>query len=768
MQDNNLLDLIGNTPLVSLTSVNPYPRVRILAKLESFNPGGSIKDRVALAMIEAAEKSGELTKNKTVIEATSGNTGIGLAMVCAFKGYSLMLIMPETASEERKRTMAAYGASIYLTPGHMSTDGAIEEAYRLAREYPERYVLMDQFNNTASIQAHYLATAEEIWQQTQGEVTHVVVSLGTSGTAMGVSKRLREYNSRVMIVAVEPYIGHKIQGLKNMQASYPPGIYNKHLLDRIIHVEDEQAFSLCRELAQKEAVFAGMSSGAAMAGAQQLAKELDEGVIVVIFPDSGERYLSTSLFIPPSEQGLALSNLSRQRKEVLDVQKTPVFLFSPGPSPYKPGDLEAWRRIVFMDLLARYLDNKEINCSPFVGLADMDDQALDIARANKQSLSEFSDGFVSRLRSIARHLSLSDRTCFPRASDQEQRMLNICHRLLEKGRAYEKLRSVYYDVYRDSDYGQLAGLDLDKLSLGKTVDLEDYAKDNPRDFTLLKRASLQDLKGGEFIKTQWGNVRPSWYLQMAASIGEDIDNLQVVMGGRAHSFPQLENLRAIWAKSEYKHPQIWLIVQAVRARENTGYIPDLLSLMGKVGSPCVIRMWLLSLSYQKPLFYSEENLEMWQHNWRRVQNLIANIILVRDGEGKIDPEIEQAVFDLKSGFVDMVEDDLSLYRFWPVLFDFCKLINNRFQKGRLTGAEAEHVLENMTRIDKVLRIVDWEKLPVVPRDWPDSIREKVKERQEAKKRKDFQLADQLRKEILRDGYQVEDTPFGPRLYLTKN
>jgi len=240
------------------------------------------------------------------------------------------------------------------------------------------------------------------------------------------------------------------------------------------------------------------------------------------------------------------------------------------------------------------------------------------------------------------------------------------------------------------------------------------------------------------------------------------------MGGRTHRFPQLENLRALWAKSEYKNPQLWLIVQAVRAKEDTRYVPDLFFLMDKVGSPCVIRMWLLSLSYHKPLFYSAENLEMWQHNWQRVQNLIANVLLAGDREGKIDPQVEQAVFDLKSGFIEVVEDDMSLYRFWPILFDFCKLINNRFQEKRLTGAEAEHVLESVSRIDKVLRIVDWGRLPIMPEDWPDDVQEKVKERQEAKKKKNFPLADQLRDEILKAGYQIEDTAFGPRLYVTKN
>jgi cysteinyl-tRNA synthetase len=767
MDSKNLLSLIGNTPMVGLKRLTPFPKVEILLKLEFFNPGGSIKDRVALAMIEAAEQSGELTSQKTVIEATSGNTGIGLAMVCAVKGYSLMLIMPESASEERKRIMSAYGATIYLTPGHMSTDGAIEEAYRLAREYPERYVLMDQFNNTASIHAHYSGTAQEIWEQTKGQVTHVVVALGTSGTAMGLSKRLKEYNPDIQVVAVEPYVGHKIQGLKNMQASYPPGIYNKYLLDRILHVEDEEAFALCRELARKEGLFVGMSSGAALGGGLQLVRELEQGTVVIIFPDGGERYLSTSLFVPPSEQGLSLSTLSSRSQEFLDVQRTPVFCFCPGPSPYKPSDLEAWRRIVFMDVLSRYLQSKNISCDAFVGVADMDDQALDIAHANRQDLSAFSDAFVCELQRIGQQLGLSDRVQFPRASDQEQGMLKICQRLLEKGRAYEKLRSVYYDVFRDPDYGQLAGFDLEKLSLGKTVDLEDYAKDNPRDFTLLKRASLQDLKNGEFIKTQWGNVRPSWYLQMAASLGDNVANLQVVMGGRTHRFPQLENLRALWAKANFKIPQIWMIVQAVRSKEDTRYVPDLFGLVGRMSSPFVLRMWLLSLSYQKPLFFSEENLKMWQHNWDRVQNLMANVQLAREGGQTVDSEVDQAVFDLKTGFTDMVEDDISLYRFWPVLFDFCKMINNRFQKGRLTSGEAALIIENMTKIDTVLRIIDWDKLPLMPGQWPQHVQEKIAERTRAKKNKDYSRADQLRQEIVCAGYQIEDTPFGPRLYLQK-
>jgi cystathionine beta-synthase len=271
MMHETILSLVGSTPLVRINRLNPSShRVIVAGKLEAQNPGGSIKDRVAMAMIEAAERSKELTPDKTIIEATSGNTGIGLAMVCAVKGYRLKLLMPSSASEERKRIMQAYGAEIVLTPGHLGTDGAIEESYRLAREEPEHYVLMDQFNNPASIEAHYRGTAQEIWDQTEGMVTHVVSCLGTSGTAMGLVGRLKELNPAIKILAVEPYEGHRIQGLKNMRESYPPGIFDKSILDEIIHVEDEDAFSMCRRAAREEGLFIGMSSGAALAGALQV------------------------------------------------------------------------------------------------------------------------------------------------------------------------------------------------------------------------------------------------------------------------------------------------------------------------------------------------------------------------------------------------------------------------------------------------------------------------------------------------------------------
>ena len=205
MKPKTILNTIGNTPLVEITRLNPNPRVTVFAKLEYFNPGGSIKDRAALSMIEEGERSGQLTPEKIVVEATSGNTGIGLALVCAVKGYRLLLTMSESVSVERQKILKARGAQIRLTPSHLSTDGAIEEVYRLVRENPDSYFMTDQFNNAANWRAHYDGTAVEIWAQTQGRVTSVVATLGTSGTLMGISRKIKEYNPQVTVVGVEPY-----------------------------------------------------------------------------------------------------------------------------------------------------------------------------------------------------------------------------------------------------------------------------------------------------------------------------------------------------------------------------------------------------------------------------------------------------------------------------------------------------------------------------------------------------------------------------------
>ncbi len=288
-------ELIGNTPLVRLNRITDGAKAEVVAKLESFNPGGSVKDRIALSMIEGAEKRKELNKNKIVLEATSGNTGIGLALVCAIKEYKLLLTMPESMSIERGKILKALGAKILLTPAKDGTDGAIEKAYEMAKKN-KKYWLADQFNNPDNWRAHYYGTAEEIWRDTAGKITHFVAGMGTAGTLMGVSKKLKKYNSKIQIIGIEPLLGHKIQGLKNMKEAYKPGIYDKNRLDKKINVKDEDAYEIAREIAKKEGIFVGMSSGAAMFGALQIIKGLKDALVVVLFPDGGERYLSTNLF----------------------------------------------------------------------------------------------------------------------------------------------------------------------------------------------------------------------------------------------------------------------------------------------------------------------------------------------------------------------------------------------------------------------------------------------------------------------------------------
>ncbi len=292
---SDVLELIGNTPLVKINKLNSNKKVQLFAKLESFNPGGSIKDRIALSMIEGAEKRGELTKNKIVLDATSGNTGIGLALVCSVRGYKISLVMSEGVSEERKKILKAFGAELIFTPKEKGTDGAIEKAYEMARE-SKGYWLADQFNNPDNVLAHYKWTGPEIWKQTKGKITHFVAGMGTSGTLMGVGKFLKEKKSDIKIIGVEPHLGHKIQGLKNMKEAYKPGIFNKKILDEKISINDGDAYETARKLAKEEGILVGMSSGAAMFIALNEIKKLKEGLMVVLLPDTGERYLSTKLY----------------------------------------------------------------------------------------------------------------------------------------------------------------------------------------------------------------------------------------------------------------------------------------------------------------------------------------------------------------------------------------------------------------------------------------------------------------------------------------
>jgi cysteinyl-tRNA synthetase len=770
MYHESPLSLIGNTPLVRLKRIPGDSRVKILAKIEAANVGGSVKDRVALAMIEAAEASGELVSGKTVIEATSGNTGVGLAMVCAVKGHPLTLIMPESASEERKRIMRAFGARLLLTPGRLSTDGAIEEAYRMAREEPDRYVLMDQFNNPASIEAHYRGTAMEIWEATCGELTHVVAALGTSGTAMGLAGKFRELAPEVCVAAVEPYAGHRIQGLKNMQESYPPGIYDKKHLDRILHVEDPLAFDLARRMAREEGLLVGMSTGAALGGALQLAAEIEEGTIVFIAPDSGERYLSTTLFAEEEHKGPRVFDMARGRQTSLTAAGEVAGFFTPGPGLDDPGELEPWRRVVLLDVLTRYQEWSGEEARALVGLADMDDRVLDAARTEGRDRKEFAAQRLGRISEFAELLGVGRKVEFTLTGGSLEKALDLCRKLLARGMAYEKLRSVYFDVARDKDYGRLGRMDMEHTTVGKTVDLADYVKENPRDFTLLKRASLADLKRGDVLETEWGKVRPSWFLQHAALALEKLDAFSAVLVGEVHQFPHMENFRAIWQQAAGARPGAWMVARPVMGREEdeSGEVPGLWEALAMAGEDRVagriLRMWLLSTSYRKPLVFSLKSLEMWARNWRRIQDLYASLHLAAEAAGSVSETTGQAVFELKQGLTENLENDLGLHHFWPALFDFARRMNTALVEGRISGAGARAALDQLLGVDRVMGVLDHEALPVPVGQWPAAVAELVEKRATARRSKDFAAADELRDEIRSLGFRVDDTPQGPRLF----
>jgi len=293
----SILSAIGNTPLIELVNLNTRrPKVKIFGKLEGCNPGGSIKDRPAYYMIKKAEESGQLTKDKIILEPTSGNTGIALAMIGAARGYRVKLFMPECVSVERQRILEAFGADVVLTPAKEGTDGAIRRAHAVFNSEKDAYYMPNQFENENNVIAHYETTGPEIFSQTHGEMDVFVAGMGTTGTLMGVGRYLKERNPSVRIVGVEPTEGHTIQGLKNMNESVVPKIYDSKALDEKIIVEDGEAFEFTRKLVSREGLFVGMSSGAALAGALRVAKEMRSGSIVVILPDRGDRYLSTMLF----------------------------------------------------------------------------------------------------------------------------------------------------------------------------------------------------------------------------------------------------------------------------------------------------------------------------------------------------------------------------------------------------------------------------------------------------------------------------------------
>jgi cysteinyl-tRNA synthetase len=754
----SILDTIGNTPLVEVRRLNPNPNVAILAKLEYLNPGGSIKDRPALFMIEEGERSGQLTPDKTVIEATSGNTGIGLAMICSVKGYRLLLAMSEAVSIERRKILAARGAEILLTPGHLGTDGAIEEVYRIAREEPDRYFMTDQFNNEANWKAHYHGTAEEIIRQTGGRVDKIVATMGTTGTVMGLARRFKEHDPAVEVIGVEPYLGHKLQGLKNLKEAYRPEIFDKNLLGRKVNIDDEEAFEMTRRLGREEGLFVGMSSGAAMVIAAREAEKMDKGVIVVMFADSGERYLSTPLFAVRKKVDLVLFNTMKRSLEPFEpLHAGRVSVYSCGPTANTRLHLGQCRRFVFSDLLCRYLEFRGYDVNHVMNITDMDDKTIQGSEAAGEDLKTFTEKYIEWFKQDLAHLRIKPAQHYPRAGEHMEEMVALAKKLAVKGIAYEKLHSLYFNISAFPEYGNLSGIDLEKIRLGVTVDLDEYEKNNPKDFTLLKRAKLSDLKRGLYVKTEWGNVRPSWHIQCAAMSMKYLgDSFDIHTSGRELVFPHHENELAI-ARAVTGKPlaRCWLHCEQVQAQQGTsgdaeGGLPTLADIMEMGYAPREIRFWIAAAHYRRPLVFSESRLKQARKALKRIDGCV--LALSRVGHGAPFPEIDQIVYDIRQGFINAMDQDLDFPAALAVWFRCIRQINALINQQKLSPDNAAKIIAAFKSVDEVVQIFDFSE-----EQMSSETQSLLAEREAARRSGDFETADRIRDLLFQQGVVVKDS-----------
>ncbi len=765
---HNILNTIGHTPLIEISRLNPNPKVKVFAKMESFNPGGSIKDRVALFMIEGAERRGELTKEKIILEATSGNTGIGLAIIAATKGYRLCLTLSEAASEERKKILKALGAELFFTPAAQGTDGAIEMAYDLMREYPGKYFGADQFNNADNVAAHYHGTAEEIWRQTDGRVTMVVTALGTTGTAMGVSRRLKELNPQIRIIGVEPYLQHKIQGLKNMKESYQPGIYDRSRLDEKINILDEDAFEMARRMAREEGALVGMSSGAAMHVALQKSRELQEGLIVVICPDSGERYLSTELFTDKAQTTLRLFNtLTRGKTFFKPITAGEVRIHSCGPTVHVVPHIGSYRRFVISDMIRRYLEFKGLHVQHVMNIVDLADRSIKGAERAGLDLAAFTEQSMTAFLIDIDKLNIKKDKDYPKASEHVEDMLNYVEKLMERGYAYEKLRSVYFDISKLNDYGCLSHIDLGKVKQGRTVEQDDYEKDSPVDFTLLKRSTLNELKRGIYFKTRWGNVRPSWHLECAAIslkyLGETFD---IHASGADIVFPHCENVMAIGkAVTGKRMANYWLNTELLmingkkmsRSLNNVITVEDL-ERRGYHGPE--IRFFLLSAHYRKPLNFTFGALDTAKNTVRKLNGFVQRLIRYRAGTGFSDTD--QYIYDVNQSFTKAMDDDLNVSAALASLFEFVGKISLPLSQARLNQREKDNILAVMKKMDDVLGVMSFEEELIGEEAW-----KLLREREALRRAGHWKASDDIRDRLLIMGIEVSDTLEGMVWRLTK-
>jgi cysteinyl-tRNA synthetase len=542
-----------------------------------------------------------------------------------------------------------------------------------------------------------------------------------------------------------------------MKEAYCPEIFEKERLDQKLNVADEDAYEMARRLAREEGIFVGMSSGAAMVGACSVAAQMASGTLVVLFPDNGERYLSTSLFAVREEISLKLFNGLSRQKEVFEP-RTPgtVCIYSCGPTAHTRIHLGELRRIVFADLLCRYLGSRGYEVNHFTDINDLDDKAIRGSGKADVDLKEFTEANISQFKEDLSVLGIGPASSYARASEHIDDMVALAEKLVQKGVAYEKLRSLYFDISRLEDYGKLSGIDVDKIKIGATVDLENYEKQNPRDFTLFKRSKLSELKRGIFTKTPWGNVRPSWHIKSAAMsmkyLGECFD---IHTSSRDLVFPHHENENAIAVAATGKPlAKFWVhcdrvLIGGKKLDEKSAglTIADLQNL-GYSGR--VIRFWLVSSHYRKPISFSKKRLDDARRALERLDRCVYNLRCVK--HGRPYPELEQLLYDLKNGFTSAMDDDLNISAALATVFTIVKKVNILMLKKELHPEDASKLVEGFHRVGIVLNLFD-----SADDDHVDpEVRRLLSRRDKARSEKNWKLADKIREDLRALGIQVQD------------
>ena len=584
---------------------------------------------------------------------------------------------------------------------------------------------------------------------------------------MGLSKWFRDHHPHVRVIAVEPFLGHKIQGLKNMKESYKPGIFDKTLPHAIVNVADEDAFATVRRLAAEEGIFAGMSSGAALFAAMEWAKGLDQGCVVVILPDGGERYLSTTLFVRKEEVAaettqLRLFNTITRKKEVFrPIRDDRVTLYACGPTAAESPNLAHCRRFIVADLINRCLQARGYAVELYMNFTDLDDNTISGAIEAGDDLKTFTGRYIEEFKEAVEILNVEKASGYPLASEHVGDMIEIAHDLIHKGYAYEKLGSIYFDISKFKKYGLLSGIDLSKIKVGQTVDLDNYEKDNPRDFTLLKRSTLAELKKGIFYETDWGNVRPGWHIECSAMstkyLGETLD---IHTASQDLVFPHHENEIAI-AEALTGKPlaNYWLhsgqlLKGGRKMAGETGNVVTLRQVLDAGYTGRELRFMLMGVHYRKPLLFSFKRLEAARTALRRIDEYTRKLLCLP--AGLPHPEVASYVSELERRFDEAIGDDLNISGAIGALFNFVKKTNPVVQARQLDRDQKNDVLEALRMVNGVLGVLRLEHCPLTP-----EIDRLIRQRERARQLKDWTAADSVREELLRKGVTIHDTAAGP-------